>query len=66
MISLIQATSSDLLSYWLSLCKDILASSVGTDVRSAIQIEDKSGVEGAGDEDDDREVTEKNWFVVCD
>ncbi|VDK62439.1 unnamed protein product [Gongylonema pulchrum] len=54
LISLVQATSSDLLSYWLSLCKDILASCMGADMRSTILIEEKS--DGTGDEEDESEV----------
>ncbi|VDM97337.1 unnamed protein product [Thelazia callipaeda] len=54
LISLVQATSSDLLTYWLSLCKDILASCMGADIRSTIQIEEK-GIEGVGDEEDEHE-----------
>uniref|UniRef100_A0A0R3S5B1 HEAT repeat-containing protein 5B n=1 Tax=Elaeophora elaphi TaxID=1147741 RepID=A0A0R3S5B1_9BILA len=55
LISLVQAASRDFLSYWLSLCKDILASSVGTDVRSVIQVEEK-GLSGTKDEEDERET----------
>lgn len=55
LISLVQAASRDFLSYWLSLCKDILASSVGTDVRIATQIEEK-GLGGTKDEEDEHEV----------
>lgn len=49
-----QATSRDFLSCWLSLCKDVLASSVGTDLRSPIQVEEK----GSGDtkQEDEYEV----------
>ncbi|CAG9536111.1 unnamed protein product [Cercopithifilaria johnstoni] len=54
LISLVQATSRDFLSCWLSLCKDILASSVGADVRSAMQVEEK-GHCGIKDEEDERE-----------
>lgn len=50
-----QAASKDFLSYWLSLCKDILASSVGVDVRSAVQVEEK-GPGGIKDEEDEHEV----------
>ncbi|MCP9264667.1 HTR5B [Dirofilaria immitis] len=54
LISLVQAVSRDFLSYWLSLCKDILASSMGTDVRSAIQLEERSP-NGTKDDEDERE-----------
>uniref|UniRef100_A0A158R4G2 HEAT repeat-containing protein 5B n=1 Tax=Syphacia muris TaxID=451379 RepID=A0A158R4G2_9BILA len=51
LISLVQAMCGDLLSYWLSLCKDILASSAGTD-RSTIQIDEKPGDFNAEEEED--------------
>uniref|UniRef100_A0A1I8EY56 HEAT repeat-containing protein 5B n=1 Tax=Wuchereria bancrofti TaxID=6293 RepID=A0A1I8EY56_WUCBA len=54
LISLVQAVSTDFLSYWLSLCKDILASSMGADVRSAIQAEEK-GSSSVKDEEDEHE-----------
>ncbi|KAL3985776.1 hypothetical protein ACH3XW_40030 [Acanthocheilonema viteae] len=54
LISLVQAASSDFLSYWLSLCKDILASSAGADVRSAMQVEEKDSG-GTKDEEDEHE-----------
>ncbi|VIO98705.1 Uncharacterized protein BM_BM2175 [Brugia malayi] len=54
LISLVQAVSTDFLSYWLSLCKDILASSMGADVRSAIQAEEK-GSSNVKDEEDEHE-----------
>ncbi|VDN83942.1 unnamed protein product, partial [Brugia pahangi] len=55
LISLVQAVSTDFLSYWLSLCKDILASSMGADVRSAMQAEEK-GSSSVKDEEDEHEV----------
>ncbi|OZC08270.1 hypothetical protein X798_04749 [Onchocerca flexuosa] len=55
LISLVQAASGDFLSYWLSLCKDILASSVSTDVRSAVQLEER-GPNGTKDEEDEHET----------
>ncbi|EJD76264.1 HEAT repeat containing 5B [Loa loa] len=54
LISLVQATSSVFLSYWLSLCKDILASSMGADMRSIIQVEEK-GLGNTKDEEDEHE-----------
>uniref|UniRef100_A0A915Q4W5 HEAT repeat-containing protein 5B n=1 Tax=Setaria digitata TaxID=48799 RepID=A0A915Q4W5_9BILA len=54
LISLVQATSRDFLSYWLSLCKDILASSVGADMRTTMQVEEKS-ISGIKDEEDEHE-----------
>lgn len=55
LISLVQAEGKDFLSYWLSLCKDTLASSVGADVRNVTQIEEKSSC-GIKDEEDEQEV----------
>lgn len=55
MTSLVLSTSSELLSHWLALCKDILASS-GDSARSTIVVDDKAVKEGddeEGGEDDD-------------
>ncbi|VDK74235.1 unnamed protein product [Litomosoides sigmodontis] len=54
LISLVQAASRDFLSYWLPLCKDILASSMGADVRITTQIEEK-GFGVTKDEEDEHE-----------
>lgn len=54
LISLVQAMCGDLLSYWLSLCKDILASSIGVD-RSTIQIEEKTS-DLSLEEEEEKEV----------
>ncbi|MFH4982824.1 hypothetical protein AB6A40_009533 [Gnathostoma spinigerum] len=53
LISLVQATSGELLNYWLSMCKDILASCMCTDMRSTVLIEEKN--EGVNDEDEGQE-----------
>uniref|UniRef100_A0A914XTE3 HEAT repeat-containing protein 5B n=1 Tax=Plectus sambesii TaxID=2011161 RepID=A0A914XTE3_9BILA len=55
--SLVQATASDLLSYWLTLCKDILGST-SADLRSPLQDEkvvSGGGGAGAGLANDDNE-----------
>ncbi|KAK0412174.1 hypothetical protein QR680_006073 [Steinernema hermaphroditum] len=53
LVSLVQATCGDSLNYWLSMCKDILASSSNTDnVRSTMMIEEGKGDKDADDDDE--------------
>ncbi|VDM38431.1 unnamed protein product [Toxocara canis] len=58
LVSLVQATCGDHLNYWLSMCKDILASCMGADMRSTIQIDEKPNADAGVDEDDERECVD--------
>ncbi|CAD6191634.1 unnamed protein product [Caenorhabditis auriculariae] len=54
LISLVQGTSSELLNNWLSLCKDILATS-NDNVRSTLIVEEKPRDKAGDDAEDDED-----------
>uniref|UniRef100_F1KQ33 HEAT repeat-containing protein 5B n=1 Tax=Ascaris suum TaxID=6253 RepID=F1KQ33_ASCSU len=58
LVSLVQATCGDHLNYWLSMCKDVLASCMGADMRSTIQIEEKANADNGLDDEDERECAD--------